>query len=378
MLLSLTLLATVSGIVPSAAPTVDAANAELRGGTLAVQVETSGPVASTDVRTKVLAHSFVVYLGGARVRPDRIHLGIATQPITAYSRLTYAKIEVLLQAGLGCAGPVSVTTGPTSVRAEVGCALRPSETDQAPAESRAASSAGATQAPPPPKPRRETKIEVTPLADPPLAARPQAPVRPQTPVLVRVSPLAPAALAAAPPVAAAPTVTSPTAAPGTGGHSALIACLLLVLAAAAFGLWKRRSAPLVRRIRILETAPLGPRRALILAEVNGVTMVIGASEAGIALLTAPTSASHEGAIPSNEGTADERDSTFGALAASHSLGQSGALHRLFPKSGSPAAESDAEISDREEDAAFASMLAETIEDQELRQRLSTGFAGKTS
>jgi flagellar biogenesis protein FliO len=177
---------------------------------------------------------------------------------------------------------------------------------------------------------------------------------------------------------AAPTAPSPTAAPETGGHSALIACLLLLLAAAAFGLWKRRSAPLDRRIRILETASLGPKRALILAEVNGVTMVIGASEAGIALLTAPTSATVDGAIPSNEAATDERDPAFGGRALGHALAQSGALQRLFPKSSSQAPTSDAETSDQEEDAAFASMLAETIEDQELRQRLSNGFSGKTS
>jgi flagellar biogenesis protein FliO len=104
---------------------------------------------------------------------------------------------------------------------------------------------------------------------------------------------------------------------------------------AAFGLWKRRRAPLVRRIRVLETASLGAKRALILAEVNGVMMVIGASEAGIALLAAPTPAANDGAIPSNGATDEERDSTFGGRATSHALAQSGALHRLFPRSSSP-------------------------------------------
>jgi flagellar biogenesis protein FliO len=96
-----------------------------------------------------------------------------------------------------------------------------------------------------------------------------------------------------------------------------------LFAATAFGLWKRPSAPLVRRIRILETAPLGPKRALILAEVNGIMMVIGASEAGIALLTAPAPATNDGAIPSNE-AAD--DSTFDARATNHGLTQLGPLH----------------------------------------------------
>jgi flagellar biogenesis protein FliO len=378
MLLSLTLLATVAGIVPPVAPTVDAASAELRGGTLAVQVETSGPVASTDVRTKILAHSFVVYLGGARVRPDRIHLGTEIQAVVAYSRLTYAKLEVPLHAGLGCAGPVSVTTGPDWVRAEIGCARGPSATDQKPTESRSAPEGRPTLAPPPPKAKietkTETKIETAPLAVPLPAARPQA----LTPVLLRVSPLPAPGPAVPAPTAAAPAMTSPTAAPETGGHSGLIACLLLLLAGAAFGLWKRRSAPLDRRIRILETASLGPKRALILAEINGVTMVIGSSEAGISLLTAPTPATNDGAIPSNEAAADEGDSTFGGRAASHSLAQSGALHRLFPKIGSEPAASEAEAGERAEDALFASMLAETMEDQELRQRLSNGFSGKTS
>jgi flagellar biogenesis protein FliO len=101
---------------------------------------------------------------------------------------------------------------------------------------------------------------------------------------------------------------------------------------ATFGFWRRRSARLVRRIRILETASLGRNRALILAEVDGVTMVIGASEAGIAVLTAPTSVTNDGAIPSNEAADDQRDATFGGRATSHALAQSGALHRLFPRS----------------------------------------------
>jgi hypothetical protein len=59
---------------------------------------------------------------------------------------------------------------------------------------------------------------------------------------------------------------------------------LLALAAAAFYFSRRRAAGSRRHIQILETASLGPKRALVVARVGDATMILGSSEAGITLL----------------------------------------------------------------------------------------------
>lgn len=61
--------------------------------------------------------------------------------------------------------------------------------------------------------------------------------------------------------------------------------VLAVLGAAAFFLTRRAAAPgRSRSLRVLETTPLGPRRSLVLAEVNGEWLLLGSSEAGLSLL----------------------------------------------------------------------------------------------
>ena len=59
--------------------------------------------------------------------------------------------------------------------------------------------------------------------------------------------------------------------------------VLLALAATAFLLARRRRL-MPRRVEILETTSLGPKRALVLARLNGEILLLGSSEAGIALL----------------------------------------------------------------------------------------------
>ena len=59
---------------------------------------------------------------------------------------------------------------------------------------------------------------------------------------------------------------------------------LLALAGAAFYFSRRRAAGNRRHIQILETASLGPKRALVVARVGDATMILGTSEAGITLL----------------------------------------------------------------------------------------------
>ena len=73
----------------------------------------------------------------------------------------------------------------------------------------------------------------------------------------------------------------------TGGTSSGVVLgggALLALAGAAFYLSRRRAAGNHRHIQILETASLGPKRALVVARIGDATMILGSSEAGITLL----------------------------------------------------------------------------------------------
>jgi flagellar biosynthetic protein FliO len=97
-------------------------------------------------------------------------------------------------------------------------------------------------------------------------------------------PPAPASPATGASVVAAP---SPRHAELAESGPSLVAPLavLALLGAAAFFLTRRAAGPgRSRSLRVLETTSLGPRRSLVLAEVNGEWLLLGSSEAGLALL----------------------------------------------------------------------------------------------
>lgn len=94
-----------------------------------------------------------------------------------------------------------------------------------------------------------------------------------------------------------PAATQPTkallAAPGkdsgssdtSAGGPVLGGLVLAVLAVVAFVLSRRR-ARLERRMQLVETLSLGPRRSVCLVRVDGRLLVMGVSEAGVQLLSA--------------------------------------------------------------------------------------------
>jgi flagellar biogenesis protein FliO len=174
--------------------------------------------------------------------------------------------------------------------------------------------------------------------------------------------LAALALAAGEPVAAAPAATLPGALPSLATLAGP-AALLLALAAAALLLSRRRRAP-TRRVQVLETTPLGPKRALVLARLGDEVLLLGASEAGITLLrTQPAGPASAPALavapPPARAAAPARD---GAAAGLVDLAA-----RLVPgrRRGDAAPASPA----------FDALLAESAEDQELRRKLQRGLAG---
>lgn len=135
----------------------------------------------------------------------------------------------------------------------------------------------------------------------------------------------------------------------------LVAPLLALvgLAALAFGLSRRRRAP-GRSIRIVETASLGPKRSLVVADVLGDRLVLAVSEAGVSVLaTKPAPAFEPEPAPT------------------HLIDLQPASPRVLPKMGffarvlgkTPAA------------TRFEDLLGESIEDQELRAKLAAGMKG---
>jgi flagellar protein FliO/FliZ len=123
---------------------------------------------------------------------------------------------------------------------------------------------------------------------------------------------------------------------------------LFLLGAVAFGLTRRRQAR-GRSITLVESASLGPKRSLVIADVMGERLVLGVSEAGIAVLSArpspepqpfivPAPIELPAAVPSPEMTFFDR------------------LRGKVPQAA----------------ASFDEALRDTIEDQELRAKLALG------
>jgi len=197
---------------------------------------------------------------------------------------------------------------------------------------------------------------------------------------------------------------------------------LLALAAASFYVSRRRAGGNRRHIQILETASLGPKRALVVARVGDATMILGSSEAGITLLQSVPDADapkHGGgtlvpelsfappAAPASVAPAPEtigppkivveeppmgapvavipiagtnntwsldkyglpaiEEETAAPVADVAPVGQAGLLSRLF-KRGTPANDSPA--------PRFEDILEDSFEDQELRRKLALGLSGR--
>jgi len=170
----------------------------------------------------------------------------------------------------------------------------------------------------------------------------------------------PASAPAAAPARSAPppALTLPRGGLDAGALAAPIV-LLAGLAAAALVL-KRRRHPAGRRVEVLETTSLGPKRSLVLARLGDELLLLGASEAGIHLLHTRPAALGRAAEPELDALPvaepeprRETPPTLGGLVAR--------LRRARPGA-APA-------------PAFDALLAESAEDQELRRKLARGQAG---
>jgi flagellar protein FliO/FliZ len=130
-------------------------------------------------------------------------------------------------------------------------------------------------------------------------------------------------------------------------------------------------------IHILETATLGPKRALVVAKIGGETMILGASEAGITLLRA-VGATDQPVLtaPLVAAVAADEEIKIDESLPGEGAEQAGLLARLFRRQPTDDGVSpDVKPGDWRE---FDDLLQESMEDQELRRRLSLGIGGKVS
>jgi flagellar protein FliO/FliZ len=131
---------------------------------------------------------------------------------------------------------------------------------------------------------------------------------------------------------------------------ALPAFFLAALAVAAVVLGRRRRAA-PRLVQVIEQTSLGPKRALVLARLGEEMLLLGSSEAGIALLKSQPAPAEAG-LP--------RPAAAPAPGAIASV-----VARLKParRAAAPG------------QAGFEDLLAESAEDQELRRKIAAGRAG---
>lgn len=153
-----------------------------------------------------------------------------------------------------------------------------------------------------------------------------------------------------------------------GPEVALPAAGLAIVGVVAL-LFARRKARPTRLVQILETASLGPKRSLIVARVGSETLILGASEAGIALLgsrldlaAATTPAPVPAPTPAAAAARAPAMAPRTPAAAPAAAGP-GFLGRLFQKGRAPA---------------FEPLLRESFEDQELRAKVAAGLRGTVS
>jgi flagellar biogenesis protein FliO len=165
---------------------------------------------------------------------------------------------------------------------------------------------------------------------------------------------------------------------GSSVVSTVFAVALLVGLGVAAAVFARRRVKGSRMIRIVETASIGPKRSLVVACIGGRTMVLGVSEAGVSLLdsqgSSPVLSATPALLPAGndvDAAAGLRSQPFHEVDGSEQKNESSLLSRLFPRS-----KTTAEDDHRSHD--FENLLSESLEDEELRRKLSLGEAGRVA
>lgn len=291
--------------------TISEVSAEREGGRVAITVKGDAMIDPEATSAKLGEGRLYLFVYDAHVRENnrawKNDIGDGADEIRAHRHKQ--KVELAIPLGdNGCQGPVELQKAPGGLRALVACdgGPRPSATRSARAAATMTPRADAAR---PESAKPGSRVTALPAVSSPTAVKPEAlgaalkaklsldPEPPAKPTKVAAPPPATAAQKPAPSSSssASPTPTptpTPSAAPdvlapstGTPNSGVFLGGgTLLALAAAAFYFSRRRATGRERHIQILETASLGPKRALVVARVGDATMILGSSEAGITLL----------------------------------------------------------------------------------------------
>ena len=298
-------------------------------GHLRVEVAADGGIDPDGARTRIDGGTLLIYLGGARVKADNRSWDLAdgSGEIRAHRHKFETELVVPL-AGNGCTGPVELQGSETGITALVGCEggvvadtataknkvkagpkSEQSKSEQSKAEQLKALvelPQAAPEAKPAPEakgaakiePKAETKTEAKAEANAvAVVATPETklavqPITEPKPVETKPIDTKPALSVATVPDDATALAAAKAGVPGGGLRSIGVpATLLAILAAGAYFFARRRRTVSVRRIQILETASLGPKRSLVVARIGDETLILGTSEAGITLLKGSIGAS---------------------------------------------------------------------------------------
>jgi flagellar biogenesis protein FliO len=423
--------------LPLAAVLINDAKTDVTDRAMVVDIATSEPVSSDEVRgISGGPHRMYIYLNNT-VASQRA-FGGGPDPIVVHPRARYTKLEI--PTPTRCSEPVSIEQTPSGIRVRASCRdpgpsasatnapLRVRVGDSAerpkPDAPRAAMVRGrvheellrAALVLPPEAAATENLADATggdgdehaattgrgkgepvkgvagtaaQAGKVPVNAGPAALVGAEAPVATAAPPDAPtAALVGSNDSSSTPPATGPgkDGKSGSSVASMFLAVALLVGLGVAAAVFARRRVKGSRMIRIVETASIGPKRSLVVACIGGRTMVLGVSEAGVSLLDSQGASSIMPEVPATLPAVDSdiaaglRHRAFGEVRgdrdSSHEdqnedKNESSLLSRLFqrPKRAS-------EEASRSRD--FEGLLSESLEDEELRRKLSLGEAGRVA
>jgi flagellar biogenesis protein FliO len=420
--------------LPLAAVLINDVRSESAGGAITVDVATSEPVAREDVRgVSGGSRRMFVYVQGSQA--SRKSFGSGPEAIVVHPRARYTKLEIPTDGR--CMEPMSVEATPAGIRVRASCqntgmpaglvappvrlpgndraeqpspdapmaalarrrsqteslraalALPPEATDKeadgTSAEDGLRGAATAETAEKKARAGATAPVVAEKMAEPPAANA-------DKPMAAKAAPLAPTTQPDAPlAVVASVESSTPSPAGNSGGEtksssnvfSTVLAVVLLAGLGVAATLLARRRATRTRMIRIVETASIGPRRSLVVACIGGRTMVLGVSEAGVALLDAQVGAVGVPASPEKAQSANFEEAAFGLRGLVQSQDQArtdsaedakhegSLLGRLFHRTEAPS-----EAARRAHE--FDELLSESLEDQDLRRKLSLGEAGRVA
>jgi flagellar biogenesis protein FliO len=403
------------------------------GGDLTVDVVTSEPVARTDVRgVSGGSRRMFVYLQGTET--GRSSFGDGRDAVVVHPRARYTKLEIPTHGR--CAEPMTVEATPVGIRVRASCqdsnvqalvppvrlpseehAEQPSPDAPMAALARNRSQTASLRAALAlPAEATDKESEATPAddSDHGAAAAESSDKKARAGTAVpavhgqeaenaaatagnaaaagQAAPLATTTQPDAPMAAVATAESSnPSSTGNVGGaaksSSSVVSTVLAVLLLAGLGvaaaLLARRRATRVRMIHIIETASIGPRRSLVVACIGGRTMVLGVSEAGVSLLDAQAGPIGLPATLEKTQSATLEEAALGlrglAQGGSEARGdptedakhEGSLLSRLFHQVVPPSS------ADRREQE-FNELLSESLEDQDLRRRLSMGEVGRVA